>query len=148
MPFYGITFGKVHQSWKKMTCKPNPSVVSFLPWLALMKTTVLKSMRTLPYLRLDTLYKWSQWEHSGILYSTRVAYNFTSCLQTIVIVYQSINFCCTITLIWNWWGHQNRHQYPISYRWVSALYQLLWWPSQVWGQMYNYVLKWISFSML
>ena len=38
-----------------MTCEPNPSVVSFLPGLALMKTTVLKSMRTLSYFRLDTL---------------------------------------------------------------------------------------------
>ena len=38
-----------------MTCEPNLSVVSFLPGLALMKTTVLKSMRTLSYFRLDTL---------------------------------------------------------------------------------------------
>ena len=41
--------------WIKLTCEPDPSVVSFLPGLALMKTTVLKSMRTLSYFRLDTL---------------------------------------------------------------------------------------------
>ena len=40
-----------------MACKPDPSVVSFLPGLALMKTTVLESMRTLSYFRLDTLPK-------------------------------------------------------------------------------------------
>jgi len=38
-----------------MTCELDPSVVSFLPGLTLMKTTVLESIRTLPYFRLDTL---------------------------------------------------------------------------------------------
>jgi len=38
-----------------MTCELDPCVVSFLPGLALMKTTVLESMCTLPYFRLDTL---------------------------------------------------------------------------------------------
>ena len=38
-----------------MTCEPDPSVVSFLPGLGLTKTTVLESMRTLSYFRLDTL---------------------------------------------------------------------------------------------
>ena len=37
-------------------CEPDLSVVSFLPGLALMKTTVLESMRTLSYFRLDTLH--------------------------------------------------------------------------------------------
>ena len=50
-----ITSGKVHCFRKKLTCEPDPSVVSFLPGLALMKTTVLESMRTLSYFRLDTL---------------------------------------------------------------------------------------------
>ena len=40
----------------KLTCKPDPSVVSFLLGLALMKTTVLQPMRSLSYLRLDTLH--------------------------------------------------------------------------------------------
>ena len=37
---------KVHRSRKKITCEPDPSVVSFLSGLALMKTTVLESMHT------------------------------------------------------------------------------------------------------
>ena len=49
------TSGKVHQSRIKLTRKPDPSVVSFSPGLALMKTTVLESMRKLSYFRLDTL---------------------------------------------------------------------------------------------
>ena len=44
---------KVHQSRKKITCEPDSSVVSFL---ALTKTTVSESMRTLSYFRLDTLH--------------------------------------------------------------------------------------------
>ena len=38
-----------------MTCELDPSVVSFLPGMAHMKTTVLESIRTFPYFRLDTL---------------------------------------------------------------------------------------------
>ena len=56
MPFFGIHhFRKSAPIPKEMTCEPNPSVVSFLPGLALMKTTVLEPMRTLSYFRLDTL---------------------------------------------------------------------------------------------
>ena len=40
---------------KENACKSDLSMVSFLPGLALMKTTVLESMRTLSYFRLDTL---------------------------------------------------------------------------------------------
>jgi len=40
---------------KENACEPDLSVVSSLPGLALMKTTVLESMRTLAYFRLDTL---------------------------------------------------------------------------------------------
>ena len=39
----------------KLTCEPDLSVVPFLPGLALVKTTVLESIRTLSYFRLDTL---------------------------------------------------------------------------------------------
>ena len=39
----------------KLTCEPAPSVVSFLPGLALAKSTVLESMHTTSYFRLDTL---------------------------------------------------------------------------------------------
>ena len=54
--FLGLTtFGKLHRFSIKLTCESDPSVVSFLSGLALMKTTVLKSMRTLSYFRLDTL---------------------------------------------------------------------------------------------
>ena len=47
------TSGKVHRSRKK--CMQTRSVCGFLSGLALMKTTVLESMRTLSYFRLDTL---------------------------------------------------------------------------------------------
>ena len=40
---------------KENACEPDLSVISFLPGLALMKTTVLESMRTLSYFGLDTL---------------------------------------------------------------------------------------------
>ena len=49
------TSGKVHCFRIKLTFKPDPSVVSFLPGLALIKTTVLESMRTLSHFRLNTL---------------------------------------------------------------------------------------------
>ena len=53
------TSGKVHRSRKKMHANPIClwflSVVSFLPGLGLMKTTVLESMCTPSYFRLDTL---------------------------------------------------------------------------------------------
>ena len=41
---------------KENACEPDLSVVSFLPGLALMKTTVLESTCTLSYFRLDNLY--------------------------------------------------------------------------------------------
>ena len=40
---------------KENACELDLSVVSFLPGLVVMKTTVLESMRTLSYFRLDTL---------------------------------------------------------------------------------------------
>ena len=49
------TSEKAHRSRKKVTCELDPSVVSLLRGLALMKTTILESIRTLPYFRLDTL---------------------------------------------------------------------------------------------
>ena len=56
MPFFGIYhFRKSALILKEKTCEPNLSVVSFLPGLALMKTTVLEPMRTLLDFRLDTL---------------------------------------------------------------------------------------------
>ena len=52
--FLGFTTsGKVHCFLIKLTCEPDPSVVLFLPGLALIKTTVLESMHTLDYFRLD-----------------------------------------------------------------------------------------------
>ena len=54
--FAGLTTsGKVHCFRIKLTFEPDPSVVFFLPGLALIKTTVLESMRTFSYFRLDTL---------------------------------------------------------------------------------------------
>ena len=54
--FVGLTTsGEVHCFRIKLTFEPDPSVVSFLPGLALIKNTVLESMRTLSYFRLDTL---------------------------------------------------------------------------------------------
>ena len=49
------TSGKSAPIPKENACEPDLSVVSFLPGLALMKTTVLESTRTLSYFRLDTL---------------------------------------------------------------------------------------------
>ena len=49
------TSGKSALIPKENACEPDLSVVSFLPGLALMKTTVLESTRTLSYFRLDTL---------------------------------------------------------------------------------------------
>ena len=57
MPFFGTWhFRKSAPIPKENACEPDLSVVSFLSGLALMKTTVLESMRTLSYFRLDTLY--------------------------------------------------------------------------------------------
>ena len=50
---------------QKLTCKPDLSVVSFLP---LMKTTILETMQTLSYFRLDTLSLICQSEHLDINY--------------------------------------------------------------------------------
>ena len=75
MPFFGTYhFRKSAPIPKKMTCEPDPSVVSFLPGLGLTKTTVLESMRTLSYFRLDTLTYYEQFgyqassAHSGYLH--------------------------------------------------------------------------------
>ena len=46
--------------WTKSARTCTDPVVSFIPGLALMKTTVLKSMRTLSYFRLDTLDKFTK----------------------------------------------------------------------------------------
>ena len=54
--FVGLTTSeKVHCFRIKLTFEPDSSVVSFLPGLALIKSTVLESMHTLSYIRLDTL---------------------------------------------------------------------------------------------
>ena len=53
---------------QKLTCEPDLSVVSFLPQYALMKTTILETMQTLPYFRLDTLSLICQSEHFDISY--------------------------------------------------------------------------------
>ena len=54
--FSGLTtFEKVLHFLIKLTCEFDASVVSFLPKLVLMKTTILELMRTVSYFRLDTL---------------------------------------------------------------------------------------------
>ena len=62
VPFFGTTSRKWTNPERKWhSYEPDPSVVSFLPGLALMKITVLESMCIASYFHISgwTLYKWT-----------------------------------------------------------------------------------------